>query len=98
MCYRSKYLQFLCASVCAISFVSLRADDPSSAQPLMPEIMPEISFTSPLLQNDSFSIPEIITPPSKPQRVAAAQKPETPFSPFTGKIKAKKVRLRLRPD
>jgi hypothetical protein len=93
MCYRFKYLQFLCA----ISFVSLCADDPSSAQPLMPEIMPEISFSSPLLQNDSFSAPEIITPPSKSQRIAA-QKPETPFSPFTGKIKAKKVRLRLRPD
>ncbi len=47
-------------------------------------------------------VPEIIpapTTPAKSQRIAAQKtQPEVPFSPFTGKIKAKKVRLRLRPD
>lgn len=100
----SKYAHFFCA-ICALPFASLSADDPTSFQPPIPEIMPEISFSSPLtsFQQESIPAPEIIPAPvvsSKPQQRVAVQKtqPEVPFSPFTGKIKAKKVRLRLRPD
>jgi|SRR5579862_312314 len=99
----SKYVRFLCVSLCALSSASLLADDPSSCQPLMPEMMPEISFSSPLtLQNESIPSPEMIPAPVAPKvqpRVAAQKaQPEVPFSPFTGKVKGKKVRLRLRPD
>jgi hypothetical protein len=71
----------------------------------MPEIMPEISFSSSMnvlpQETSPLVTPEIIPAPVpvKPQqRVAAKTQPEVPFSPFTGKIKGKKVRLRLRPD
>lgn len=72
----------------------------------MPEIMPEISFSSPLnVLQDSVPAPEIIpapvhSAPAKSQQKLAKSSPhvEIPFSPFTGKVKAKKVRLRLRPD
>jgi hypothetical protein len=65
--------------------------------------MPEISFTSslPAFQQEAIPAPEIIAPPStaaKPRAAIQKVHVETPFSPFTGKIKGKKVRLRLRPD
>src|SRR5690348_9941197 len=102
--HMSKYVHFLCACTCALSSAFLSADDPASSQSLMPEIMPEISFSSPLnaLQQESVPAPEIIPVPAPAklqQRVAKSQpQAEVPFSPFTGKVKAKKVRLRLRPD
>src|SRR5262245_36586262 len=100
----SKFARFFCASACAFSLTSLCADDPTSFQPPIPEIMPEISFSAPLssFQQDSIPAPEMIPAPvaSKPQQRIAVHKvqPDVPFSPFTGKIKGKKVRLRLRPD
>ena len=88
----------ICASFFALSMTCLHADDPSAALPLMSEILPEISSPLPTLQQQATLSPEIIPSPHvKPQKVAV-QKPETPFSPFTGKIRGKKVRMRLRPD
>jgi hypothetical protein len=97
----SKFVNSLCASLCVFSFVYLSADEPSL--PVFSEIMPEISsFSSPLptLQQEAIPIAEVIPAPVAPktQPRVAAHKAETPFSPFTGKIKGRKVRLRLRPD
>lgn len=95
-----KIFNSLCASLCAFSLTSLSADDPS--QSFMPEMMPEINFSSPLpaFKQEPISASEMVPAPQKtPSRIIAQKaQSEVLFSPFTGKIKGKKVRLRLRPD
>ncbi len=100
----SKFIHSICASLCAFSLTSLVADEPSSLPQVMPEMtMPEISFAPALVTPEpaAFTTPELeITPAPTVKKVAAVKKvqPEVPFSAFTGKIKGRKVRMRLRPD
>lgn len=94
----SKLAHILCVSVCALSLPYLSADDPSASLPMLPELFPEI----PALQADLIPTPQVIPSPTtavkaKEKALTKAQT-DAPFSPFTGKIKGKKVRLRLRPD
>lgn len=93
----SKLVRFFCISVCAFS-LPLSADDPSAGLPMMPELLPEM----PALQADLIPTPQIIPSPvtmSKPKEKSLTKaQTDAPFSPFTGKVKGKKVRLRLRPD
>ena len=99
----SKFVHSICASLCAFSLTSLVADEPAASQPLMPEMMPEISFAPVQAAPEPESLPSAEIAPIAPpaiKKIAAVKKvqAETPFSPFTGKIKGRKVRMRLRPD
>lgn len=87
----SKTFLHLCASLAALS-TALTANEAS------------------LASQETIAIPELAAPPSPAQgpvaapAPAAAPKPvvktvpDAPFRPFTGKIKAKKVRVRVQPD
>ena len=73
--------QTFCASLFALSLVSLSADAPSNDEPL----------------SSAFEMPAIQQEASHPQEENETKSPR-PFSSFTGRIKGKKVRMRLKPD
>ncbi|MES2121146.1 MAG: SH3 domain-containing protein [Chlamydiota bacterium] len=91
----SKYYKFLCATLCAYSTCTLVADTFVSDEALfqsMPEATPDFS------SSDFTSFSSMEASPSFAEPKAAAKKKEVPFSPFTGKIKGRKVRMRLSAD
>ncbi len=92
----SKFLTYLCASLCAYSASPLSADAPMDAMsefPVMESIQMPIEESMP-----SFSAPFIAEPVAVAPKKVAEKKPEVSVNPFTGKIKGRKVRMRLRPD
>jgi hypothetical protein len=95
----SKFAKYLCASLCAYSVSSLSADAPiemmSDAMlefPTMEAVQMPIEHTIP-----TYSAPIISEPKATPKKVVE-KVPELSVNPFTGKIKGRKVRMRLRPD
>lgn len=95
----SKLYQTLCISLGALSMTALHAEEIASFESEeMPDAVAELAI--PALP----SLPPIEQAPAVAQIAAAPQvkplikAPEIPFSPFTGKIKGRKVRLRLQPD
>lgn len=101
----SKFYQTLCVSLSAFSMTALCADEPASSQiQEMPDAIAEL--TAPALPSLSAIDPEpvIVQEPViaqvAPVSVAkpVIKTPEVPFSPFTGKVKGRKVRMRLQPD
>ncbi|MBS0619991.1 MAG: hypothetical protein JSS61_00835 [Verrucomicrobia bacterium] len=81
-------------SLCALSLATAFADQPF----FQPEAMPQITFTESLPVATIEESPKV-APQAK---VAAAPAPKKatshPVTAFTGKVKARKVRLRLQPD
>ena len=104
----SKNFKFFCTSLCAYSISFLHAD-----APMMDEALPDFP-TAQVVQlpieeaTPINSIPVIAAPvvaePALPEPVQPAPKkvaqkvPELKVNPFTGKIKGRKVRMRLRAD
>ncbi len=101
----STFYKALCASLCALSMTTSYADAPGGLEEFMPDAMAEL--TAPALAPSSFTEPaseisrkepapvvqqKIVAKPSAP-KIA-----EAPFTAFTGKVKARKVRMRLQPD
>lgn len=113
----SNLTKFLCTSVCALSMLSLIADEvgfiPEQDTHITPLELTETSVSSqevalvePATSGSPLSAQTEFTPITEPAAipVQALAAPEVkkvqkvPFSPFTGKIKGKKVRMRLNPD
>lgn len=92
-----KFFTFLCASLCVYSASPVHAD---AALENMPDAMPDF----PRIESIQMPIEEapVATPavaePKAAARKVVEQVPEVNVNPFTGKIKARKVRMRLRPD
>lgn len=101
----SKFYQTLCVSLSAFSMTALSADEPILLQAQeMPDAIAEL--TAPALPSLSaveaepviVQEPVIAQAPSHPVVKPVVKAPEVPFSPFTGKVKGRKVRMRLQPD
>lgn len=95
----SKFFTYLCASLCAYSTSPLIAD---ASLEMMPEAMPEFpkveAVQMPIEEAPPvLSAPMISEPKAAPKKVAE-KITEVSVNPFTGKIKGRKVRMRLRPD
>lgn len=86
----SKHSLYFCISLCA-ALASLSADELI----LSPE---GTSAELPLSPPVQAAAEKAVQKPAQPTAAPVFKLPEVPFSPFTGKIKAKKVRLRLAPD
>ena len=95
----SKFFLNVCASLCAFSMSSLYAD---AAMETMPEfsqmeaVQMPIEETTPL-----FATPVVVEPKAEPKvepKKMAQKVAEVSVNPFTGKVKGRKVRMRLRPD
>jgi hypothetical protein len=101
----SKFYQTLCVSLCALSITTLSADEPT---PLQAQEMPDAiaELTAPALPSLSaveaepviIQEPVIAQAPAAPVVKPVVKAPEVPFSPFTGKVKGRKVRMRIQPD
>lgn len=96
----SKFFISLCTSLCAYSAGSLNAD---ASMEFMPDAMPEFSKTETIHMpieraEPSFSVPQMAELKETPSQKKAEKIVELDVNPFTGKIKGRKVRMRLRPD
>jgi hypothetical protein len=91
----SKFALFFCASLCVYS---LHADAPMDAMPEFPPIIEPIQL--PIEESPPAFVPSFIEEPKEvvPVKKIVEKKPEVSVNPFTGKIKGRKVRMRLRPD
>lgn len=97
----SKFFTYVCASLCVYSGLALNADAPMES-----EAMPE--FPSAAVETIQFPIeeappavvaePVVAAEPKASAKKVAEKAPEVNVNPFTGKIKGRKVRMRLRPD
>ena len=95
-----KQTNLLCTSMCVICFTALQGDQPGIAS--------ELELIAPLPETTQISLskeesPALAEVPSFEAPIAAPPvikkaKPKVAFKPFTGKVKGKKVRLRLQPD
>ena len=91
----SKLFSNLCASLCALSASALYADAPMEPMQEFPKaevVQMPIEEAAPL-----FTAPVVVEPKVEPKKVVQ-KVPEVSVNPFTGKVKGKKVRMRLRPD
>ncbi len=97
----SKSFHFLCASVCAFSMTALFADESFSSAEVQSLAFPEVSLVPAIQAPVETLVQEALQAPAlQAAPIAAAPKieKEVPFKPFTGKVKGRKVRMRLRPD
>lgn len=88
-----KQVNLLCLSLCAVCAGTLQADQPGTS------FESEMSSIFPI--TEEVSSPSEIAAPEAPALsapIVKKSKPKAAFHPFTGKIKGKKVRLRLQPD
>lgn len=95
----SKFFTSLCVSLCVYSIPSLQADAPMET---FPESMPEFpmieAVQTPIEEAlPTLAAPTVLEPKVTPKQVVE-KTPEVSVNPFTGKIKGRKVRMRLRPD
>ncbi len=89
----SKLFTFFSASLCAcsIAYADAPMDNPSDA-------IAEFSGTEAMERATPSAITPLISEIKAPPKKAVEQPPEVNVNPFTGKVKGRKVRLRLRPD
>ncbi len=93
----SKFFTTLCASLCVYSGLALNADASFDSES-MPAFPPLETIQFPIEEsNPSIAAPQVVAEP-KAALKKIADKPEVNVNPFTGKIKGRKVRMRLRPD
>lgn len=93
-----KQVNLVCSALCVFYLTSLSGDQPGSladldSPPIFTAAPPEETLPTPPVAQEAFveEKKEISTSIKK-------LKPKATFKPFTGKIKGKKVRLRLQPD
>ncbi len=95
----SKLFMYFSACLCAYSAVSLHADAPMET---FLEAMPEFQMTEtiqmPIEETSPYLIAPVIAEPITSSKKITEKAPEVNVNPFTGKIKGRKVRMRLRPD
>ncbi len=82
--------------LCALSLTYTYADAPSGIEEFMPDITTEV------VAPPVSIVPVVEQPVAAPVQPVAKAKvikaPAKPFSPFTGKVSARKVRMRMQPD
>ncbi len=88
----SQFFKILCASLCACSASALFAD---ASLETMGEAMPELTATEIVQMPIEESV---VAHPKTPAKKTPEKASEVSVNPFTGKIKGRKVRMRLRPD
>src|SRR6202035_5594429 len=95
----SKLFKTLCASFCAYSASVLFADAPLEMLVEPSLELPAAELVQMPIEESAYaplSVPVVAEPKITPKKIEKA--PEVSVNPFTGKIKGRKVRLRLRPD
>jgi hypothetical protein len=96
----SKLIKTFCASFCAYSACAI-ADAPMETMS-MEAVNLELPAAEVVQMPIEESAPAIVAPVVPEPKVVVAKKvekaPEVSVNPFTGKIKGRKVRMRLRPD
>ncbi len=94
----SKFFTCFFVSFCAYSLTTVHADAPGEPMLEFPmlEALP-LPANTPLEPAVEVTLAPEATPPVEVKKVVA-KVPEIKVDPFTGKIKGKRVRLRLRPD
>ena len=96
----SKLFKTLCASFCTYSAITLFADAPIEnleGANFEPPVTSAEVIQMPIEESTPVATPVIAAEPKiTPKKVQKT--PEVSVNPFTGKIKGRKVRLRLRPD
>jgi hypothetical protein len=102
----SKFFKCLCAWLCAYSVSPLlHADTPMETMPAFPIIegiqtpIEEAAqiLTAPAI-NEPITADPIASEPKRAMKLIAENHSEVSVNPFTGKIKGRKVRMRLQPD
>ena len=95
----SKLYQTFYASLIAFSVTALYADEPDAPQlQEMPDVAAELAAPALPPVAAAEPAPVFYQLPPTPAIEPEVKPAEVPFSPFTGKIKGRKVRLRLQPD
>lgn len=93
----SKLFKTLCASLCIYSTNALFADAPTMSE-AMPEFPTAEIVQMPIEESASIIAKPLIAEPKATSKKTPEKVPEMSVNPFTGKIKGRKVRMRLRPD
>lgn len=91
----SKFFTYLCASLCAYSASPLIADAPMDA---MSEFSMMDAMQLPIEEPVPVFTPALIAEPKVTPKKVVEKASEVSVNPFTGKVKGRKVRMRLRPD
>lgn len=89
----SKFFRILCASLCTLSASSLFADAPME----LTDFSPSEIVQMPIEESSNAGKPTVADPKTLSKKTSV-KIPEVTVNPFTGKIKGRKVRMRLRPD
>lgn len=88
-----KFLLYFCASLCVYSGFTLNADAPMDSTIAQESKIEPIQFPI-----EEASPAQVVAEPRATPKKVADKTPEVNVNPFTGKIKGRKVRMRLRPD
>lgn|GEM_PF-260779 len=91
----SKFFTYLCASLCAYSAIPLNADAPVDA---LSEFSMMDAVQLPIEESIPLFTPALVAEPKIAPKKGVEKAPEVSVNPFTGKVKGRKVRMRLRPD
>jgi hypothetical protein len=101
----SKFFTFFCSSIFVYSGLALNADAPMDAEgmselPQMEAIRFPIEEATPEASATPIAEPQVhvLAEPKAAPKKLVDKTPEVNVNPFTGKIKGRKVRMRLRPD
>jgi hypothetical protein len=95
----SKLYHVFYASLIAISTATLQADEAEAPQlQEIPEVAAELAAPALPPVAAAEPAPVVYELPVTPAIEPEAKPADIPFSPFTGKVKGRKVRLRLQPD
>lgn len=96
----SRVFSYFCAITCAFTLTSAFADTISEPQAELAEAAFPALTAEPIEDSSAAPMitPQTVVPSIVPKVAARPVVPAAPFSPFTGKIRGKKVRLRLNPD
>jgi hypothetical protein len=96
----SKFFNLVCASFCTCSFSIAYADAPmENESEAVSESLTTEAIRMPIEEAAPVAIAPRFSEPSKASPKKIVEKiPEVNVNPFTGKIKGRKVRMRLRPD
>ncbi len=95
----SKFFTYVCASLCASSLSIAYADAPmEDGSDALPEFSTIEAIQMPIEETAPATIIPFISEPKVSPKKVVEKVPEVSVNPFTGKIKGRKVRMRLRPD
>ena len=94
-----KLFKTFCASLCTVSISALFADAPMEpTSEAFPEFLTAEIVQMPIEESATSIATPIVAEPKTVSKKAVEKVPEVNVNPFTGKIKGRKVRMRLRPD